>query len=338
MEFITKRPDWNNKKILLMRLDKLGDLIVTTPFMKAIRDTYPNAQIDLLGSNMNRAFFSYCNYIDTIYRYDKRQPLSIIKLFFTLRAQEYDVIVNFVANSATSNIFMQYLGASTRLCVPIALSENQKYYTHSSPHPKTSHLMEMFQEMAEKMGFESISLRPILPILPETYTKIEAQYPKKANTMRIIISLGNLKRPHNRWSSENYAKVVELLHKKYNYDEQLLDVLIMIGKADMPLLEELKSLPKEYYTLYIGTDIAESAALIDKSDLFICTSSGPSHIASSTSCPILSIMTPNMYKFWRPIREHNTYLVNENLQEIRVEEVLEKIDNYIDTFQEKQSA
>ncbi len=335
MEYITKLPDWDNKKILIIRLDRLGDLIVSTPAMKSIRNTFPNAKIDLLGSSLNKALFKHCNYINNTFCYDKKNILDIIKLFIKLRKEKYDIIINFTPNSRSANFFVKNLNVPIRMSFSEPKEKNKKIFTHLPPTNYEGHLLKLYQENCKNMGFTIPPLNPIIEIPLTTFEKINAEFPRNPDKMRIIISIGNILRPHKRWKIEYYGKVIEYLHKKYNLEDKKLDIIVMTGKSDLALIQEFGNLSKDYYTLYIGTDIAESAALIENSDLFICTSSGPSHIAASTSCPILSLITQYMYDCWRPLRENDECIVNDNIHDIKIEEVIEKTENYIQNWQAK---
>ncbi len=337
MEYLTHRPDWDGKKILLVRLDRLGDLIVSTSAMQAIRKTFPQSQIDLLGSSLNCALFSCCDYLDNTYCYDKKRLFASLKLLFTLRAQKYDVVICLTPQSRSSNFFVKNLGAPIKLALCVPPTKFQKIYTLSAKQSPKSHIMEFLQENMKEMGFEVPTLKPIISIPQSSFDTVNAAYPKDPEKMRIIFSIGNIKRPHKRWGIEKYAEVVKALYKKYNSEIKELELIIMTGKSDLPLLDEFTHTPKDYYKLYIGTSIAESAALIENSDLFICTSSGPSHIAASTSCPILSIITSYMYDVWRPLRENDVCVVNDNLENIEVKEVLESIETYIDKWKKTQN-
>ncbi len=334
MEYINKIPDWDGKKILIIRLDRLGDLIISTPIMQTIKNTYPNSQVDLLGSSLNCALNNYCNYIDNVYTYNKKKIFSNFKLLLSLRAKKYDVVICLAPQSRSANFFVKYINARVRVAVFEPPEICKKFYTHSSLAVQESHVAKFYQKSLEQMGFSVLSNLPIINVPQNIIDKVEANYPTNSKKMRIIISIGNIKRPHKRWDIKKYSDVVKHLYEKYNKDEQLLDIFLMVGKSDLALLEEFTNAPKEYYTLYIGTDIGESAALIDKSNLFICTSSGPSHIAASTSCPILSLLNPYMYEVWRPLRENDKCIVNENIHDISVEEVVENIELYIKEWQQ----
>ncbi len=329
MEYLTQKPEWDGKKILLVRLDRLGDLIVSTPAMQAVKNTFPHSQVDLLGSSLNRALFKYCDYIDNTYCYDKKHLFNAIKLIFTLRAQKYDVVICLTPHSKSTNFFVKCIGAPINLAACAAPEKFQKLYTYSIVQSSKSHILEFMQENMQNMGFKTTSLNPVINIPSSVLENVKEKFPKNPNTKRLILSIGNIKRPHKRWSMANYAEVVKYIHQKYNSTKQQIETVVMTGKGDLPLLDEFNNVPKDNYTLFIGTDIAESAAFIDQSDLFVCTSSGPSHIAASTSCSILSIITSYMYEVWRPLRKNDKCAVSDNLKDIKVEEVIEKIEEYI---------
>ncbi len=332
MQYLHERPNWDRKKILLIRLDRLGDLIVSTPTMQAIKKTFPNSKLDLLASNMNCALLKYCDYLDYTYIYNKKKPLEALKLLFKLRKEKYDVIICLAPHSKSCNFFTKYISAPIKLAFFEPPTKFQNTYTYSAPKSTKNHLMEEYQDNAKKMGFESPGLKPIINVPTKTYEEINAKFPKNTEKMRITISVGNIKRPHKRWPAQKYAQVIQYLNEKYNQNEHKLEIYVMSGVSDLAIMEEFKEVPQNYFTLYVGKDIAQSAAFIENCDLFICTSSGPSHIAASTKCPILSIISPYMYKVWRPLRENDQHIVNKPIQNIEVAEVIQKIEDYIRAY------
>ena len=59
------------KKILIVRLDSLGDMVLSTPFIREIRRTYPHAHISLVVRKDVQELFELCPYINEIYGYEQ---------------------------------------------------------------------------------------------------------------------------------------------------------------------------------------------------------------------------------------------------------------------------
>lgn len=91
-------------KILLLRQDRIGDLLVSAPFIANLRKLHPKAEIDILLSEKNIFASSIIGrYVDNIFIY-KKNLLAIVKLIATLRLEKYDYIIDLLYNySRTSN-------------------------------------------------------------------------------------------------------------------------------------------------------------------------------------------------------------------------------------------
>ncbi|GEM_PF-3099871 len=91
-------------KILLLRQDRIGDLLVSAPFIANLRKLHPNAEIDILLSEKNIFAASIiANKVDNIFVY-KKNIFAITKLIATLRLKKYDYVIDLLYNySRTSN-------------------------------------------------------------------------------------------------------------------------------------------------------------------------------------------------------------------------------------------
>ena len=89
------------KKILIVRLDELGDMVLSTPFIRGMRKIYPNAHISLVVKNELSELFELCPYVNEIYGYERAvQRFSFVKSFFKMRKfirekglEDYDLAV-----------------------------------------------------------------------------------------------------------------------------------------------------------------------------------------------------------------------------------------------------
>ncbi|MEO8030301.1 MAG: glycosyltransferase family 9 protein [Gemmatimonadota bacterium] len=118
-------------RILFLRQDRLGDLIISVPLIRAIRRHLPRAQLDLLLSRNNVAGRRAMDgYIDRIWKYNKSLP-SALALFRNIRAQRYDLIVDLFDNpSATSQVVVRWGRARHALGI---VHSRAGYYTVGVP-------------------------------------------------------------------------------------------------------------------------------------------------------------------------------------------------------------
>ena len=89
------------KKILVLRYDRIGDMIVTTPFFKSLKDANPNIRIGVLASKTNAEIIRHNQNVDIIHILPNHW-WQIAKEIKNARKENYDVILNFVFNRTTS--------------------------------------------------------------------------------------------------------------------------------------------------------------------------------------------------------------------------------------------
>lgn len=79
-------------KILIIRLGRIGDMILSTPLLSQLKVAYPTAKIDVLASNDNHKILMYADYVDNVYIWNKN-PIKLILLLMKLRKKNYDFIL-----------------------------------------------------------------------------------------------------------------------------------------------------------------------------------------------------------------------------------------------------
>ncbi len=339
MELLTDITKIDAKKILVIRLDRIGDMLVSTPILKSLREAFPSAQIDMLASSLNWQVLQYNKDIDSIFVFNKKKFLSFIFLFIKFYFKKYDTILCLTSGSKTSSFFVKYIPAKTKIAFSGVFQNN--VYTHTVQYPDKVHVYEIFKGLAENMGLKIDKMQPILDIPSDIQEKMDAKYPKKLDVFRIVLFIGNMKKPFkHRWAEQSYAKLVEFLYDKYSQSKQF-EIVVMAGTSDLPLLQAFEHLPKQMFTVYEGKDIYETGAFLKSSNLLVCSSSGPTHIASAVECPILSLISRYNMKVWRPLGEKDVNMVTkqevitnneEDIRSIELEDVAQNIDIYFDNW------
>ena len=130
--------------ICVIRNDKMGDMILTLPIIKAIKNSYPNAKITVVCSNINAFLCKEVSFIDDYSIFDKKDKLrSKIKFLRTYRKRSFDFIFNFSQDIETFFI----IDAKS-------INKSSLIYLSRYRNPKFS---KIFQRLIIKLlGFENI--------------------------------------------------------------------------------------------------------------------------------------------------------------------------------------
>ena len=89
------------QRILILRYDRIGDMVVTTPIFRALKEAHPRARIGVLASPSNAAMIDANPYVDRIHVLH-RNVFSLGKEILAARREGYDLVLNFIFNRTTS--------------------------------------------------------------------------------------------------------------------------------------------------------------------------------------------------------------------------------------------
>ena len=83
----------DSKKVLILKYDRIGDMIVTTPIFRELKNAYPNCSISVLASVENKDVIKYNPYIDNIFINYKNSLLQDLPKLLMLRRKHFDVCI-----------------------------------------------------------------------------------------------------------------------------------------------------------------------------------------------------------------------------------------------------
>ena len=117
-----------NPRILIIRPDRIGDMLITIPSIKVIRATYPNAIIDIVVGKANLSIISqFQRYVNSIFVYDKSLK-SILTLLLQLPQNSYDLVIDPLDNPSTTSGYLVKL-AKAKHSIGI-YKNNAHMYSH----------------------------------------------------------------------------------------------------------------------------------------------------------------------------------------------------------------
>lgn len=192
--------------ILLIRTDKIGDVLISTPVFRALRSRFPDARIDVLLGRHNASMASaLAGWTIGSYVYDK-SLLGTIRLLLSLR-RSHEVVVDMMDNpSRTSSILLRLLAPA--FSVGFANGRTTPV-THSVPVPDRSrvHIVECMTELLRPFGIdpETVDRRPSLPGLPAVFAPA---------SIDILVHLSAGKQSL-WWGEENFRALVKDLRTQY---------------------------------------------------------------------------------------------------------------------------
>ncbi len=284
------------KKILVINLAFLGDIILSTPAIKALNAAYPEAEIHMLVVPATDQIARGNPYVGKVILYDKRgihrNLLQLWQLVKRLRAEQYDLAVamNFALRSA---LMARATGARYRLGYDAQHAASFLTHVADSSRTKVRHETENQLALLAPLGITAEDTSLAFRIDSEAAQKMEQKI--KLDSARLAVAICPYGRhPLNSWTDTGYSELIQSL-------SQVADCYLIGGQAEKEALEKLNSQAGGSTTVLAGTlDVGELAVFLRKIDLLVSVDTGPLHLAGAVGTPILGIFGRSDFRIWGP--------------------------------------
>lgn len=299
-------------RILCIRCDRIGDLLVSTPVLHRLRKLYPEAEINVITSPAGRLALADNPDIDSIFLYEKKSLSSWFRLLPELR-RHHDMVIGLNAGSRTIRL-LTYLARGVKK----GFLQTGNLAPWSGDPDAEGHISAgMLRELEAEFSLphdEEPDMRVRFHVPEELKQELRMTYPAVDGRKRIGLFIGNIAQPKLRWPVENFVEFASLLLK----DNPALEVYAVAGKADVPLLDAFKDIKDARFHAFVGdVSLQHTAAFIGTCDAFVTSSSSPQHLASAVGLPLVSIVHPRSYVRWTPRGPLNFSAISDEPYDVR---------------------
>jgi ADP-heptose:LPS heptosyltransferase len=328
-------PDWGARpyKVLYMRYDRIGDMILATPLIRAIATSHATLTVDVLASPANATVLDGNPHVRRVHRFSAKRKSEYWRTLRALRRERYDAIVDdhaAVRKASLTMIFVM-LATGARHRIGVAGQENEFIYTIPvTPAPK-GHQLEMAAVIARVFGVEPDldHWRPQIALSADERSAAEGQWRAIESSagspvprrLLVNISAAIAKR---RWPAERYIAVVRETRRRHP------DVAIaVIGAPDER--EIVRAVADAVNATAVDTPrVRDAFALVAAADAVFTPDTSITHAAVAFEVPVaLFILTSSdAYVPWRTT--HRLVWVRErSFADLRAEPVIEAVDDLL---------
>ncbi len=145
-----------NERILFLRQDRIGDVLVSIPTIKLLKSKYPNLRLDILMGGKNIITKSAIRkFFNNIYLY-KKDLLNIVKLIVRMRKNHYDVVIDLIERaSLTSAIFLRFFNVEYKIGFYNPTACNLYTHTVTSDTRLDQHIVERTASVLKVFGIDT---------------------------------------------------------------------------------------------------------------------------------------------------------------------------------------
>ncbi len=284
-------------RILLTRLKFIGDVVLTTPLIQTLRETFPSAYIAYLGDSQAVSLLEGNPYLDEIFSVDfsKRGFIKRIQLFYILNRCRFDLVIDLFCNPRSA-LFSFATGAAVR--VGGDLPGRGKLYTiriKDDGTPKSA--IAFHYQSLKAVGIEAKSFETKI-FLTEEEKKEAMRYLEwqDIDLSKPLVALhpgGTW--PAKLWPAERFAELADLLRAKTH-----AQVLLTRGPGDGETVKKVENAVVGHVLSLPVLPLRQLAAIISHCSAYAANDSGPMHIAPALGIPTIGIFGPGEENIWFP--------------------------------------
>lgn len=308
-------------KILIIQLRQLGDILLTTPILRAIKDELPGADVDFMTYPMGRLILDGNTMVRKHIIAPQKGVVAATRFLKGLRSEQYDVVLDYMA-TPRSAVFARFVPAKQRIAF-----ETNRAFLFTATLPRSSadqYIVSEKFELLKPLGLHPVDTRLILPISKEDHSFarqfMNSNSKLATSKLRVVLSPTH-RRLERRWPLERWAQLAAWLEQS-----RIASVIWAWGPGEEDLIDSVMALAPNVGVKSPKTSFRELAAIISESHLFIGNSNGPSHVAVAMDTPSIQLHGPTKAVSWCPLTERHRAVQASNMSGIAVADVMRLIE------------
>lgn len=299
-------------KMLIIKPSSLGDIIHTLPFLKAVKDSFPDARIDWLISRNLKGLIENNPLINEVMVFDKDSWKNIKNLPGTinemsllrkiLKSKKYDIAVD-LQGLLRSGIITYYTPAGTKIGFADAREGSRFFYNRKIPVNGAVHAVDKSLEIARAIGAKTGKVK-----FPLTIDEVSRDRVKKLinNLNEYVVVIPSARWITKIWPAEYFAALIRKIKLPCvitggKGDREIAQKIIeIVQKTDNPPESPLKLRGERgvtepgthIFNLAGKTDLKELVALIAGARAVVSNDTGPMHVAAAFNKPLVALFGP----------------------------------------------
>jgi heptosyltransferase-2/heptosyltransferase-3 len=281
-----RKPAHDIDRILIVKLDRIGDMVTTMPVLDALNELFPRARLDIVGHPVPLSMLDGDPRIAEAipYRSWLYHPLPLLPpgpkswlLILKLLFRRYPLVVYL-----RGSVPMLVLGLTSRLAAT----------RYVWAEPTIERYMKAVRSVCGPVG----DFEPRLHVNPEY-----AEFAKKLvrgsedETGPCVTIHAAASSAVKAWPAERFAALADELQGRFGCRVHFLG-----SPSDRPVMEKIRGLSRRAHAYHWSLRLPQSAAVIAESDVFVGNDSGLSHIAAAVSTPAVVLWGPANLSMARP--------------------------------------
>jgi heptosyltransferase-2 len=280
----------NAQNILVVQTSFLGDVVLTTPLLAALRRSFPKSRITVLCAPRGREVLAGHPDIDEIITLEKKRDggrrAGLWRKAQELRARNFTLAIS--PHKSFRTALLLFLAGIPRR-IGFRQSAGWFFYHERVNRDARLHDVERNLSLLGALDLDPRAAGAAPRVVPtaaarETAARVFHDLGVNGDGLMIGVNPGSVW-PTKRWPAEGYAELIALLRQKYH-----AKVALFGGPEDREIVEGILALSGDGAVSLVGRiGLGELAAAIERCRVFITNDSGPMHVAVARGVPVVAI-------------------------------------------------
>lgn len=322
---------FNPQNILVIDFGQLGDVVLSLPALRAIRERFPQARITVAVGKPGAEVVNLSGYanatlvVDRVALRDGPKLVSIgriIRLVKKVRQEKFDFVVDLHSLSETN--LLGFLSGAPKRLYSRRPGRSLDFLGNFNPRPpvekdhRTRHLIDRYLDVLRPLGVINAERQPRLQTRPADDNVVDKLLKKeKADAGSPLIGLfPGAGHPSRRWPLEQFAELAEYLVRNDG-----VRPIVFAGPEERPLISQMKSLFPKSTIIFDRLTIPQLAAAQARLAVLVSNDTGPMHIAAAVGTPVVLLLDRRAPESYIPLGEQHRVIYSSTIPEITLDEV-----------------
>ncbi|HET9527255.1 MAG TPA: glycosyltransferase family 9 protein [Pyrinomonadaceae bacterium] len=317
------------RNILVIDFGQLGDVVLSLPALRAIRQRFPNARITVAAGKPANEVVALSGYANEIFEVDRvslrdgNKIVSIwriIKFVKHVRQAKFDFVIDLHSLSETN--LLGYLSGAPHRLFSRRPGRSLDYLANFNPRPPAEeqrlHAVDRYLDVLKPLGVQNAPRDPVLKTSPAGDAAVDALLKKeRAQSGELLVGLfpgaGHIGR---RWPMERYAELADHLIRN-----DRVRIIVFAGPEERSMVSHMRTLFPPATIFFERLTIPQLASAQARLTLMVSNDTGPAHLAAAVGAPVIVIMDRPTPHCFIPVGEQHRMIYSPEIAKTGVDQV-----------------
>ena len=319
----------NPRNILVIDFGQLGDVVLSLPALRAIREKFPHARITVAVGAASAAIVELSGYADATLNVDRvslrdgSKPLSIlriVRLVKDVRRAEFDFVIDLHSLSET-NLLGYLSGAGQRLYARRpgrSLDFLGSFRTRPPVEDRNKHAVDRYLDVLLPLGIRDAPRVPRLRLREEDNAAVEQLLKKeKAHTGAPLVGIfPGAGHPERRWSLARFGELADMFVRNDG-----VRIIVFLGPEESALGQEIRKTFPRSTLVFDRLTLPQLASALARLAVFVANDTGPMHVAAAVGTSTVVLLDRRAPRGYIPIGAHHRIIKGLTIDEMTADEV-----------------